>query len=160
MPDMITPANTTESYKLKDGMFYIFPYFTANMLLDSAFRYNVISVERAHFVDPKLCQHHLHLQIDDIDDSHIESFDAALRERGLIYPEKEHIEAAINFDKKHRVNIIHCHAGISRSPAIGYAILRARGFNSKDAMELVMKIAPFAFPNKRIVRLTNELYPE
>jgi predicted protein tyrosine phosphatase len=130
------------------------------MLVESAYRYNVISVERTHFIDPHMCQHHLHLPIDDIDDSHIEAFDAALKERGLVYPEKEHIETTINFDKEHPVNIIHCHAGISRSPAIGYAILRARGLGSKEAMELVMQIAPFALPNKRIVRLTNEMFPE
>jgi len=155
------PACITESYNLmaiKDNMFYILPHYTAEMLVESRHGYNVISVERNKFVDPSLCKNHLHLKFDDISDRDIERSDVELRKIGMVYPVMAHIEEAVAFDKECRVNIIHCHAGISRSPAIGYALLRGRGMSACDAMELIMKIAPFALPNKRIVRFADEIY--
>lgn len=142
----------------KDNMFYIFPYYTANMLVESRHGYNVISAERTKFVDPSFCKNHLHLKFDDISDRDIEKSDMALRAVGMLYPEKAHIEEALAFDKDHPVHIIHCHAGISRSPAIGYALLRGRGMGACEAIELIMKIAPFALPNRRIVRFADEMF--
>ena len=43
---------------------------------------------------------------------------------------------------------------------MAYAILRGRGMSDNEAMKTVMEINEFAHPNKRIVRLTKELFGE
>lgn len=120
---------------------------------------NVISIEKTEFVDPKLCKNHLLLPIDDISDLDIDKSDGVLKQAGMVYPEKEHIIKAIEFDKQcnHHLDIIHCHAGISRSPAIAYAVLRGRGYSIVDAIKILFELQPFACPNERIIRLTDEL---
>ena len=96
--------------------------------------------------------------MDDIQDQHIERFDKSLREKGIIYPEKKHILEAIQFDKKNEVQIVHCAAGISRSPAIAYAIYRSRGMSKSESMSQVKKDAPNSDPNSRIIRMTDEIF--
>lgn len=113
---------------------------------------NVISVSRDKPVDSKLCKNHLILRIDDFD-TDVKEMPAPYR-----YAELEDIQAALDFDKKHKVHIIHCGAGISRSPAIAYAIFRGRGLSKDDAMREVMERVPPAMPNKRIVKLTDQLF--
>ena len=121
---------------------------------------NVISIERDRPVDANLCKNHLQLKIDDIDDHHIEKFDKALKAKGIVYPEIKDIEAAIAFDKQcdGNIHIIHCHAGISRSPSIGYAILRSRGMTKEKSMKKILKLQPYAMPNERIVRMADQLF--
>lgn len=141
--------------------FLILPHYLAKQVVERRpGELNVISVERDEPVDPGLCRNHIQLEIDDIQDWHIERFDKDLKAKGIVYPEMKDIKAAVDFDKRcnHKINIIHCHAGISRSPAIGYAILRSRGMGSKEAMDKIMKIQPHAIPNKRIIRMTDELF--
>lgn len=141
--------------------FLILPHHLAKQVVEMRpGECNVISVEKDESVDPKLCKNHLQLKIDDIKDWQIERCDKGLKAKGMIYPEKKDILEALKFDKKcnHKIHIIHCHAGISRSPAIGYAVLRGRGKNKDDAMREIMKISPHADPNQRIVRLTDEIF--
>ena len=141
--------------------FLILPLYLAKQVVEKRpGECNVISVERDEPVDPKLCKNHLQLKIDDIQDWHIERFDKGLKEKGAIYPEKKDVLEAVAFDKKcnHKIHIIHCNAGISRSPAIGYAVLRGRGWDRDKAMKEIMKIAPNADPSKRIIRLTDEIF--
>jgi predicted protein tyrosine phosphatase len=99
------------------------------------------------------------LPFDDINDRQIEKWDSQLRGYGMVYPESIHIRRVLKFDVEvnHIIHIIHCHAGVSRSPAIGYAILRGRGMSKNSAMRKIMDIAPFAEPNPRIVRLADEI---
>lgn len=120
---------------------------------------NVISVEKDVSVDSELCKNHIQIKCDDLTDWQIERFNKELKEKGMIYPEDTHIQQALDFDKKcnHKIHIIHCHAGVSRSPAIGYAVLRGRGWGKNEAMAEIKKIAPYSEPNERIIRLTNEL---
>ena len=113
---------------------------------------NVISVSRDAPVDPKLCKNHLWLKVDDFD-TDIKDMPEPFR-----YAEMEDIEAVLDFDKKHKVFIIHCGAGISRSPAIAYAIFRGRGLSKEQAMQEVMERVPPATPNKRIVKLVDKYF--
>jgi predicted protein tyrosine phosphatase len=139
--------------------FIILSIFGArNIVNEHPKKLNVISAEPTDFVDPNLCKHHLHLKMDDIDDAAIQKSDKLLKEKGLTYPEKQHVLDAIEFDKKHPVDVIHCHAGISRSTSIGYAILRSRGMNKEDALNTIFDIQPYAMPNRRIVRFTDEIF--
>lgn len=141
--------------------FLILPHYKAEQMVNKRpNELNVISVERTESVDPKLCRNHLHLKIDDIQDWHIEKFDKDLKDKGIVYPEMEDVKSALAFDKQcnRKIHIIHCHAGISRSPSIGYVILRGRGWIKRDAMREIFKIAAHAIPNERIVRFTDELF--
>lgn len=113
---------------------------------------NVISVTRDQPVDASLCKNHLHIPIDDLDT------DTKQLPEPYKYAETEDILAAIQFAQKHKVHIIHCGAGLSRSPAIMYAILRSQGKSKDGAMAEVMKAVPLAEPNKRMVKLADALF--
>lgn len=158
-PSLILPNYNLD---FKTNMeFLILPYYAAKQVVEKRpGELNVISVEKDEPVDASLCKNHLQLKIDDIQDWHIERWDDELKKKGIVYPEKEDILEAIAFDKKcnHKIHIIHCHAGVSRSPAIGYAILRSRGLSKEKAMDEIIKITPHADPNKRIIRLTEEIF--
>jgi len=119
---------------------------------------NVISVETTEIVDPELCKHHIHLNMSDVDDAVINEWGPILRVKCPDFPEKQHVLDAIQFANKYHVDVIHCHAGISRSTAIGYAILRDRGMDKVDAMKKIHEIQPYAMPNRRLVRFVDEIF--
>lgn len=55
--------------------------------------------------------------------------------------------------------LIHCEAGVSRSPAaalILYTCLLGRG-SERKSMDLVLRQRPFAMPNRRMVQLADRL---
>jgi predicted protein tyrosine phosphatase len=115
---------------------------------------NVISVERTDFVDKNLCKNHLHIPIDDLDPVR----DGETLPSPYTYATKQDILKIIDFAKKHKVHIIHCHAGISRSTAVAYAIFRSQGMNKEKALREINKLNPYAQPNELIVRLTDEIF--
>lgn len=123
---------------------------------------NIISIGKDSQIDPSLCKNHLRLDFDDLDlDNPIHRMAITqFKElpKGLSVATKEDILKAVEFGKKHKVHIIHCSAGVSRSPAIAYAIYRGQGMNKKDAMDQVMEDNPYALPNKWIVKLTDEIF--
>jgi predicted protein tyrosine phosphatase len=133
-------------------------WFARDAVRDNPQKLNVISVERTSPVDANLCKNHLHLKIDDIEDWHIEQFGSELKRDGIVFPEKSDIMKAVEFSKLHKVHIVHCHAGVSRSSAIAYAIFRSQGKSKQEAMKEVYKINLHAEPNTRIVRLTDEIF--
>jgi predicted protein tyrosine phosphatase len=49
--------------------------------------------------------------------------------------------------------LVHCHAGVSRSPATAIAILCAWGWPVEQAVEHIAKIRPVMWPNKWILEL-------
>ena len=119
---------------------------------------NVISVDRESPPEIKSnSKNHLQLDIDDLNQDEPLHRQAAA-ERGYRFATKEDILAAIDFAKKHKVHVIHCGAGVSRSPAIAYAIFRSQGMTKDAAMKAVMDINPYAEPNKWIVKLVDELF--
>jgi predicted protein tyrosine phosphatase len=83
-------------------------------------------------VKTELCRNCLVLRFEDLD-TDIEHY------KEYIYPQKHHIEEAIEFAKKHYIHLIHCGAGLSRSPAIGYAILRSEGYSKEDALKKILE---------------------
>lgn len=113
---------------------------------------NVISVTRDQPLDSALCKNHLIIPIDDLDT------DTKMMGEPYKYAEVEDIKAAIEFAKKHKVHIIHCGAGLSRSPAIAYAIFRSQGDSKEEALKKVLQRSPNAEPNKRMVKLTDKLF--
>jgi len=101
-------------------------------------------------VSENLCKNRLWLRFEDLD-TEIEVYPQ------YPYPQKEHIVEAINFARNNFIHIIHCSAGVSRSPAIGYVILRDQGYSKEEAMNMVIEKVPQAIPNKRIVDIYEKM---
>lgn len=117
---------------------------------------NVISVTTETPVDSKLCKNFIQIPIDDLDSDN--PVHQTLMGSKYKFATKKDIMDAVEFAKKHKVHIIHCGAGLSRSPAIAYAIFRSQGMNKETAMKEVWKRVPPAEPNRLIVRLTDEIF--
>ena len=83
-----------------------------------------------------------------------------------IIPNLSHINSAIEFanncngdgDGQRSSLLIHCHFGISRSPAIALAVLMSRKMNEEQAVREILEIAPFCSPNQLMVRLIDERF--
>jgi predicted protein tyrosine phosphatase len=81
---------------------------------------------------------------------------------GLIAPEAEHVERFLAFlDRWDRESplLIHCHAGISRSPAAVFAALCSINPDASehDLAQRLRAASPAAKPNRLIVRLADEV---
>jgi predicted protein tyrosine phosphatase len=72
---------------------------------------------------------------------------------------REQVEQALAFDSPGESLLIHCHAGISRSTAVAYAILAARLGPGAEAaaIEALYSLQPNAVPNRHIVALADEI---
>lgn len=82
-------------------------------------------------------------------------------ESGAVKPDQ--VKRIIDFlkpicedDKEHNLGI-NCHAGISRSTAIGIIALVMSGKTIEQALEHIVSIRPEAWPNLRVLRLASEL---
>ena len=80
---------------------------------------------------------------------------------GLTQPDRSTMQAVLDFgryNEPQRTLLIHCWAGISRSSAAAFAIAcdRNPGFERDIANELRWR-APFATPNRLMVRLADDL---
>jgi predicted protein tyrosine phosphatase len=77
-------------------------------------------------------------------------------------PARHHVRAGLLFARQHagRHMLIHCHAGVSRSTALAYAILidRHDAVGDERAMlERILEIRPQACPNRLVVRHADAL---
>mgnify|MGYP004716790663 FL=1 len=54
--------------------------------------------------------------------------------------------------------LVHCHMGISRSPATAIVLLLSKGYTIDQAINCVFDIRPFAFPNKIIIKTTDDYF--
>ncbi len=70
-------------------------------------------------------------------------------------PEMEDVDRCIDFYQAHKeLNfVIHCDAGISRSPAVGLGLLFLKLGSEDAARTELVSIRPRAMPNKRLVLL-------
>jgi predicted protein tyrosine phosphatase len=96
-------------------------------------------------------EHHLRLIMNDIDHP----------AEGLIAPDASHIERLIAFVRdwdRRRSMLIHCHAGISRSPAAAFIALCALNPEMTEAAlaERLRAASAAAKPNRLLVRLGDE----
>jgi predicted protein tyrosine phosphatase len=93
---------------------------------------------------PDSTNNHLHLQFDDV------IFDYG----HMVKPEKHHVAKALEWAKGRNDIVVACHAGISRSSAIAYAIV-CQEHNIEDALSI---LDPERHqPNKRIVYLAAKI---
>jgi len=77
-------------------------------------------------------------------------------------PQKEHILQIMEFFKQVRAQnghgvLIHCEAGISRSTAAAIIGLCSLGIEPKAAFDYVMELIDMALPNRRMLRLADEV---
>ncbi|MDM8557303.1 dual specificity protein phosphatase family protein [Candidatus Parabeggiatoa sp. HSG14] len=53
--------------------------------------------------------------------------------------------------------LVHCHAGISRSTAVGCGVLCQHGLTPSEAIEHILSIRQIAWPNAHIIALFDEI---
>ena len=97
-----------------------------------------------------LAPYHLELRFNDI----------AEPRQGLIEPSPDHIQSIIEFGRSSRAQgplLIHCWAGVSRSPAAAFIIAFDRDRPSpKHLAARLRSSAPYCTPNPRMIALTDE----
>ena len=80
---------------------------------------------------------------------------------GQVLPEQAHVESLIEFFRRWdraRPMVVHCYAGVSRSPAAAFIGLCA--LDAAPEIEIARKLrrlSPSATPNKRLVELADAL---
>ena len=77
-----------------------------------------------------------------------------------VLPEERHVRSAISFAREWASPslLVHCHAGMSRSPAIALAIL-AEWLGSgreEEAVAELLKVVPLCTPNSLLVELADK----
>lgn len=77
-------------------------------------------------------------------------------------PTVEHVKELVEFGKTMSDLddwglLTHCEAGISRSTAAAITIVTAAGYPPQTAFEMVQQACPEMLPNRRILRLADEL---
>lgn len=107
---------------------------------------------------PKTTQERLLLAFHDLDDiemtiSKFQRYDP---------PQPEHIERIVAFGKRLGPLedwglLTHCEAGISRSSAAAITLLVSAGYHPAQAFGLVRQVCPMMLPNRRILRLADEI---
>ena len=97
---------------------------------------------------------HLVLQFADLDDPVPEPFaHRAVYRMATI----EQINDALSFAHGHENVLIHCPAGIGRSPALALGILAQRLEDEAAAFKELERIRPEAVPNRHVLRLVDDL---
>ncbi|MBY3150922.1 tyrosine protein phosphatase [Rhizobium laguerreae] len=91
------------------------------------------------------------LRLEDIDDHDPE----------LAGPDIHHVAQALAFAREHQHDrlLVHCHAGVCRSTAIGLAILADRlgAGNERQAVDALLSSNPDAVPNLLMVAIADEV---
>jgi predicted protein tyrosine phosphatase len=92
----------------------------------------------------------------DIEDTEKASYD----ERRFL-PEMDHIQQVVGFYERVREETdgftIHCHAGVHRSTAVGLVILYLECQDESLAKQLILKTHPLPIPNRRIIKLADQV---
>lgn len=114
----------------------------------------VICCEREALELPQLCRNFLQLSFDDITEAQVKEAGDEPKVSALIRPTQQHVKQALQFARAHPAPTLFvcCHAGISRSPAIAWAILWDQTRDLKVATEDLFRIAPFSLPHRDIIR--------
>lgn len=105
---------------------------------------------------PRNAKSHLQLIFSDLDDVELK-----LPKYKKYTPPQEHdIAAMIKFGQElSQLDdwglLVHCEAGISRSPAAAITILTAAGYRPQAAFGTVRRVCPEMLPNRRILRLAD-----
>ena len=124
----------------------------------------VTTIENSTVEDPLRVEsfetRQLVLRFDDITADPVEDYLQPLFDV-CILPNESHVRAALTFAREcdETSVLVHCHAGMSRSPAIALAILADwldQG-HEEEAVRQLLKIARLCTPNKLIVEIADRL---
>lgn len=100
---------------------------------------------------------HLELRFVDLD----QPLEAGEPRRDMVMPTAAMVEQALDFAARHAQTrlLIHCHAGVSRSTAIGLAIYAARlGAGAEEqSLDALLETVPDAVPNLAVVAIADNL---
>jgi predicted protein tyrosine phosphatase len=99
----------------------------------------------------KLCRRHCELDCDDVLTAR--SDPPVFGEITRRVPLAGHVRQALEFVRETEDErlIVHCHAGVSRSPAIAWCILLDRSRSVETATKLLFELQPQALPNRTII---------
>ena len=132
-------------------------------LIDTAKRHpgraTVICCEREPLELPSLCRHFLQLPFDDLTHTQYAEAEGDSRLKEMVLPTQADVEKALLFAHSHlsRTIFICCHAAVSRSPAIAWAILYDRTHDVKTATEQLFKVAPYSLPHRDIIKYATQI---
>jgi predicted protein tyrosine phosphatase len=137
------------------GRLYVCPLSRVERVAQETGAGRLVSVLNPPFAPPRLSQiapeHHLVLGVSDI---------TAPRE-GHILPGAEHVEALLAFVRdwdRARPMLIHCYAGVSRSPAA--AFIAACALSPAPEAEIAQnlrRLSPSATPNSHMIALADSI---
>lgn len=104
---------------------------------------------------------HCHLNFDDVSEVDLANL-ATEQQRGealRLPPNHGHLETAIRFAREVGLErlVVHCRAGLSRSPAVAWCILLDQLGDPHQASAELFRIRPEATPSRLIIRLGLEL---
>jgi predicted protein tyrosine phosphatase len=98
---------------------------------------------------------HLLLRFKDVEESDRTELPAHL------FPDRNDIRTILKFTENLSATdllLVHCHAGISRSPAVAAGVLCQHGTTPTDTINKILRLRPHAFPNLLLTTLfDNEL---
>ncbi len=126
-------------------------------LLSQEWATHTISLRSPRFVAPdkkngKSVQRYFYF--DDVDPSQVSS-DSFLKAAT-----SRQIQAILKFTARLQSKdklLVHCGAGVSRSPAVAMGILCQHGFMPNEAVRFVYSIRPQTLPNQHIIRLFDDI---
>ena len=106
----------------------------------------------------KIGENHLILYINDID--------RRIVDKDKIYepPSKEEVLRGLEFAKTWKADdivLIHCHAGISRSPAMAFGIVwYLTSFNKQETLKIMDQMCKDRIPNKAIMQIWRDYFKD
>ncbi|WP_264048934.1 ParB N-terminal domain-containing protein [Methylobacterium flocculans] len=97
---------------------------------------------------------HLRLSFNDAEWDGTTSFDGSLNRRGIEACTRFHVRRFLSFlhERAPQRILVHCHAGLSRSPALAIVALVHAGMTVEAACQAVAHAVPEASPNRRVVK--------
>lgn len=133
-----------------------------DMLMAQRKQWHVLSVCREDELPMTVfAKSHCHLNCDDVCEADLPRLALEQQSGGelRIPPNRGHIETALRYAREVGTEhlIVHCRAGLSRSPAIAWCILLNQLRDMRRASEELFRIRPEAAPSRIIIRLGLEL---
>lgn len=108
----------------------------------------------------------LQLRFHDVDDIEM----LAPEYRKCRAPQREHIEKIIRFFDEINAEVaghaddfailVHCESGLSRSAASAIIGLTRLGYDAKTAFDIVCEANPHSLPNRRMLRIADEIFQD
>ena len=94
----------------------------------------------------------------------LEFYDLHREEDGIIrhqLPNEDAIRNTVEFILQHKISkpnyLIHCNAGIGRSPAFGIIVLAIHGYSDEEIISTIRAVRPQSMPNELVVSIASKV---